>query len=316
MVRGVMHHLVPFTLSLATLGCAGILSAAEPPAKDREAILAMAGTHSVVFHFHETAAVAPGYEIRKKPYEETATEVIQVVEDTPTRIALQNLLVVPGEDGKPMVIKHWAQIWTWQDTELLDYSGSEEDHEWERVKLTPEQAKGTWSQLVTNIDDTPRYEGYGSWVHENGASYWQSQATRRPLPRREYSKRDDYDYLLVSNRHTLTPNGWIHEQDNRKIVDREGEPVQTLCHEFGLNTYTRTEAKDAEAALSWWRENAGFWDVVRNFWIKSGEAAASSFSYSSHENGEGLNKLLARMEKEKPSPDQVEQALKPYLVIR
>ncbi len=314
MIRGLMQTIIPSLVALAAASV--IATASEPSAKDREAILSMAGVFTVHFSFHETAAIAPGYELKKKPYEETATEVIQVVEDSPTRIALQNLLVVPGKDGKPVVIKHWAQIWTWQDTELLDYSGAGDDLAWGRVSLTPEQARGTWSQLVTQIDDTPRYEGYGKWIHERGESYWQGLPTRRPLPRREYSKRDDYDYLVVTNRHALTPDGWVHEQDNRKVVDREGGPVRTLCHESGINTYTRTESEDAAAALAWWREHGEFWDTVRRFWIESGEHAGTTFSYSTHENGEGLSKLLTRLEREKPAPDAIVRALKPFVISR
>ena len=306
-----MQRILLLSIAIPSLSLAG-----TPPAKDREAILAMAGTHTVTFHFQETVAIAPGYKLKKKPYDETATEVVHVVEDTPERISLQHLLIVPGKDGKPGVIKHWAQIWTWQDTEILDYGGSEEIHKWNKVTLTPEQAEGTWSQLVTQVDDTPRYESHGRWVHGNGASSWESKPTRRPLPRREYSKRDDYDYLLVTNRQTITPGGWVHEQDNRKVVSREGEPVHTLCHEFGLNTYTRSESPDAEAALAWWRENGGFWDTVRGFWIESGEKAPTSFAYSTHEDGEGLSKLLERMQREKPQPEDVVAALRPFVISK
>lgn len=301
---------------LCTLLSASFAFCAEPPERDRKAILSMAGTHAVTFEFHETAAIAPGYKLKSKPYKETATEVVIVVEDSPRRITLQNLLVVPGKEGKPHVIKHWAQIWTWQDTELLDYCGSEEDHVWSKIKLTPEQAEGTWSQLVTNIDDTPRYEGYGKWVHENGESFWQSGPTRRPLPRREYSTRDDYDYLTVTNRHALTPNGWLHYQDNRKVVDREGEEKRVLCYESGLNTYTRTESADAAVALAWWKENGPFWDGVRNFWTRAGEQSSSSFTYSTHQNGEGLSKLFERLEKEKPAPESVTRSLQAYVVSK
>lgn len=307
--RGSMKHLTPLALILSSLA-----ALAEPPEADRKAILSMAGAHSVNFEFHETAAIAPGYKLRTKPYKETATEVVLVAEDTPERITLQNLLVVPGKEGKPQVIKHWAQIWTWQDTELLDYCGSGEDHLWKKIKLTPQQAVGTWSQLVTNIDDTPRYEGYGKWAHEHGESCWQSGPTRRPLPRREYSKRDDYDYLAVINRHALTPNGWLHYQDNRKVVDREGEEKRVLCYETGLNTYTRTESADAAVALAWWKENGRFWDGVRNFWTRAGEEAPASFTYSTHRNGEGLSKLFERLEKENPSPESVTASLKAYVV--
>jgi hypothetical protein len=306
-----MKHIAALAAVITSLA-----SAAEPSARDRNAILAMAGTHSVVFEFEETATIAPGYKLRTKPYRETATEVIILVEDSPHRIALQNLLVVPGKEGKPVVIKHWAQIWTWQDTEILDYSGAEEEHLWKKIRLSPEQAAGTWSQLVTNIDDTPRYEGVGKWVHENGESYWQSGPTRRPLPRREYSSRDDYDYLMVTNRHALTPDGWIHFQDNRKVVDREGEEKRVLCYEAGINTYTRTASADAEVALTWWKEHGSFWDGVRNFWIQSGEKAATTFTYSTHENGEGLSMLFERLEKENPAPQVVMDALQSYVVAK
>lgn len=306
-----MKHIIALTAAATSLAIA-----AEPPAQDRQAILAMAGTHAVTFEFQETAAIAPHYKAKTKPYKETATEVVIVVEDSPERIALQNLLVVPGKEGKPQVIKHWAQIWTWQDTELLDYCGSEEDHLWNKVSLPAEQAAGTWSQLVTNIDDTPRYEGYGKWTHENGESSWQSGPTRRPLPRREYSTRDDYDYLIVTNRHTLTTGGWIHDQDNRKVVDRDGEGKQVLCFETGLNTYTRTESPEAEIALAWWKENQAFWNGVRNFWLQSGEEASASFTYSTHQNGEGLTKLIERLEKEKPAPEAVASALQAYVVSK
>lgn len=311
MLRGEMKA-IPLLLLALSLTAA----AANPSAADRAAILKLAGTHDITFHFEETAAVAPDYRIKTKPYDESATEVVVVAEDTPERITLQHLLLVPGKDGAPRVIKHWAQVWTWQDTEILDYAGSDGIHLWEKVRLSEEQAAGTWSQLITQVDDSPRYEGYGRWVHENGESYWQSEPTRRPLPRREYSKRDDYDYLLVTNRHTLTPDGWIHEQDNRKVVDRDGKPAQVLCHEYGLNRYTRTENGDSQVALDWWRDHHPFWDTVRTLWIESGEAAPESFTYTTYKDGEMLSKRITRLEKEQPASESITESLRPYLIVR
>ena len=309
MLRSEMNAL-PLLLALSLA-----VSASEPPSEDRAAILKMAGTHQIAFHFEETAAVAPEYKLKTKPYDESATEVVVVAEDTPTRITLQHLLLVSGKDA-PRVIKHWAQVWTWQDTEILDYAGSDGDHHWEKIHLSNDQARGTWSQLITQVDDSPRYEGYGRWTHANGETFWQSEPTRRPLPRREYSKRDDYDYLLVTNRHTLTPNGWIHEQDNRKVVDREEKPAQVLCHEYGLNTYTRSDSSDEKIAIQWWADNRQFWDAVRTQWIDSGESAPQSFSYSTFKNDESLSKLITRLEKEKASPEAISKALQPYLIIQ
>lgn len=290
--------------------------AGSPPAADRDAILAMAGSHHIHFKFRETAILAESYDTTSEPYDEDATEIIKVVEDTPERITLQHLLVVQPEGEEPMIIKHWAQIWTWKDTEILDYCGEDGIHEWRRTELTPEQAAGTWSQLVTQTDDTPRYESYGQWVHQHGESSWQSVPTRRPLPRREYTKREDYDYMLATNRHTLTAGGWIHFQDNRKVVDREGEPARVIAHEIGLNTYTRTETELTALALEWWDQHGDFWNGVRNFWHDAGESAPALFSYSTYKDGQSLSKLIGSLEKEDAARPVVTEALTPYVVSK
>lgn len=308
MQRALLHISIVSSLFAST-------QAQEPNKKDREAILAMAGSYEVQFHFHETVALAADYLLKKKPYVEHATEIIEVAENTPHRITLQNLLVVPDEKGKPQVIKHWAQVWTWQDQHILDYTGSEDIHRWNVTHLSKEQAAGTWSQLVTQTDDSPRYEGYGRWIHENGHSIWTSNPTRRPLPRREYTKRDDYDHLLATNRHTITTTGWIHEQDNLKVVERENEAKHPLCREFGINTYTRTTTKLSTAAQEWWKTNGSAWNEIRDFWIKSGEKAKTTFSYTTMHEGNRLSEVISGMEKNKSSHDQVIRQLENFIRI-
>jgi hypothetical protein len=306
----------PMKALLLTALCCLPLQAAQPPAADREAILAMAGTYHIDFRFQETVAIDPEYDLVTKPYTEEALEVVKVVENTPERIALQHLLVVEGKEGKPMVIKHWAQIWTWQDTHILDYSGEEELHEWDVLTLSAEEAAGTWSQLVTQIDDSPRYEGFGKWTHARGESSWESSPTRRPLPRREYTVRDDYDYLLGTNRHTLTKDGWVHFQDNRKVVDRGGEDARVLCFEAGLNTYTRRDSELTAVAEAWWEKHGDFWDGVRAFWTESGERAPTFFAYTESKNGETLGKLISRLEKDHSSPESTTAALAPFIIAK
>jgi hypothetical protein len=306
MVGGVMHR----HTALILLASASFALAAAPEA-DRQAILAMAGNYKVTFDFEETFPVAPDYQSLSKPYHEEAVEVVAVAEDTPDRITLQHLLVV-GDAEKSRVIKHWAQIWTWEDTRLLDYAGSDGVDVWQRHVVPAGQAAGKWSQLVTSVDDTPRYEGHGRWVHEFGESSWTSEPTRRPLPRREYEKRDDYDYLIVTNRHTLTPAGWVHSQDNRKVVDRGGKKF-ILAHETGLNRYTRTDDPLASKASNWWKENATVWNSIRNFWIDAGQQPGPSFSYQTTRSGVGLSRKFDELEKTKPAPEAVIEALAPYL---
>lgn len=292
------------------LSCA-TLALAAPPEQDRQAILKMAGKFHVDFKFDENLAIAPGYTPLSKPYHEEALEVVEVAEDTPERITLQHLLVV-GKGDKTQVIKHWAQVWTWQDTKVLDYAGSNGKEVWLRHEIPAEKAAGQWSQLVTSTDDTPRYESLGKWTHEAGESCWTSEPTRRPLPRREYEHRDDYDYLVVINRHTLTPKGWAHEQDNRKVVDRDGKKV-VLAHETGLNVYTQTDDALAVKASDWWKENGAVWDSIRNFWIDAGQQPGPTFSYQTTMEGTTLRRKFGELEKTKPAKEAVIQALTPFL---
>lgn len=287
------------------------LALAAPPEQDRQAILKMAGNFKVTFDFEETYPIAPDYKPLSKPYHEEAVEVVTIAEDTPERITLQHLLVV-GSAEKSHVIKHWAQIWTWQDTKVLDYAGSQGKDAWERHTPSAEEAKGQWSQLVTSVDDTPRYESLGKWTHEDGESSWISQPTRRPLPRREYEARDDYDYLIVLNRHTLTPTGWVHAQDNKKVVDRDGKKY-VLSRETGLNQYNRTDDPLAAKATEWWAENSNVWNSIRNFWVEAGEKPGPKFSYETMLDGVGISKKFKELEKDKPDAESVSKALAPYL---
>ena len=284
---------------------------ATPSEEDRRAILSMAGNFKVTFDFKETFPIAPGYTPLSKDYHEEAIEVVIVVEDMPERIALQHLLVV-GSAEKSRVIKHWAQIWTWQDTRILDYAGSDGQEFWLRPNISAVHAKGQWSELVTSVDDTPRYEGLGRWTHEAGESCWTSEPTRRPLPRREYEARDDYDYLIASNRYSITPTGWAHSQDNRKVVDRDGKTT-VLSRETGLNRYFRTDDPLAAKASAWWNENATVWNSIRNFWIDAGQQAGPVFSFELRKDGVSLRKKFDELEKSKPASEAVIEALTPYL---
>ena len=151
----------------------------DPPVADRAAILAMAGEFSVTFRFEETIPLQPGY-VLTKPYHEEARELVVVAEETPGRIALQHLLLV----GDNRTIQHWRQVWTYEDTRITEFQGR---NTWKSRVLTPAEVRGTWTQMVTNVDNSPRYEGLGRWEHANGVSSWTAGETWRPLPRREYS---------------------------------------------------------------------------------------------------------------------------------
>jgi hypothetical protein len=247
---------------MRTFGWMLALAAVAPAAgagdfeHDRLAIRAMAGTYAVEFNFVETVALARGYEV-KPPKRSGATELVLVIEDSPRRIELQHVLVM----GDPAtVVKHWRQRWQYEDTDLLEFQGHST---WGHRTLTPREVKGTWTQSVYEVDDAPRYEGVGRWVHNGDSSAWESNETWRPLPRREYTTRADYQVLLGRNRHTVTPAGWVHEQDNAKL--RLDPSREVLVREAGLNRYTRIE-KDLSAGEAYWRETEAYWRDVRAAW--------------------------------------------------
>lgn len=232
--------------------------------KDRQAILAMAGEYEITFQFQETVPIEEGYELRD-PYRTTATELVEVVEDAGTFISLQHVLVLHGDAGEaPRVVKHWRQDWTYQDTRITAFRG---DRTWTAVEVDPQRVEGTWSQAVFQVDDSPRYEGFGHWTHVGGRSAWESDDTWRPMPRRDATKRSDYDVLVSRNRHVITPSGWVHEQDSHKLVlDKAGQPAAVLVHESGLNVYDRVDNVDFTAGREYWRNTAAYWQDVRAVW--------------------------------------------------
>jgi len=233
------------------------------PERDRQAILAMRGSYAVEFRFEETTPLTAGYE--PKPEKTSrARELLLVIEDTPQRVTLQHLLVMDpkGKADSSNVTKHWRQEWVFEDRELLEFAGQ---RRWNRRTLTEAEAKCAWSQAVFEVDDAPRYESSGRFRHGSEGSVWQSGDTFRPLPRREYTKRSDYDVLLGVNRHRILPTGWEHEQDNVKLVL---EPRHALVRELGMNTYVRGDPSETEPAEAYWRATAEYWKVVRAEWAR------------------------------------------------
>ncbi|PZQ30538.1 MAG: hypothetical protein DI562_06925, partial [Stenotrophomonas acidaminiphila] len=100
----------------------------------------------------------------------------------------------------------------------------------------------------------------------NGVATWTSDLSWRPLPRREYTRRSDYNALSVVNRHTLTPNGWTHEQFNTKVLRKPDGTQVELAREFGFNDYLKTTEVDFTPARDYWQATAGYWAKVRAHW--------------------------------------------------
>ncbi|GAB4187378.1 MAG: hypothetical protein Tsb002_12630 [Wenzhouxiangellaceae bacterium] len=235
---------------------AAIAAAPQGHARDRQAILAMRGDYRVDFQFEETVRLASGYE-RRDDKTTGGYETVLVIADEPDFVSLQHILVTPGGH----VVKHWRQDWHYQADHRFEFVA---DQTWRVVPLEAES--GAWTQCVFEVSDAPRYCGTGRWNHHYGVSTWTSDRSWRPLPRREYTIREDYNALNAENRHTVTPHGWTHEQDNTK-VRRQGERTeQTLVREFGFNDYRSISGYDFSPALAYWQRTASYWQMVRSAW--------------------------------------------------
>ena len=234
--------------------------------KDRLAILAMAGDYRTSFQFIETGGFTDNYS-PPRPYFSWGTEHIKVLEDSENLISLQHILVMfmKQEDGKidgPFVMKHWRQDWSFEKTNLHEHKGNST---WEQRKLTKDEAKGKWVQSVFQVDDSPRYEVIGEWSHGNQYSSWKSQKCLRPLPRREFSVRDDYNVLEGNHRITITQNGWLHEQHNRK-VKRTEKNDEYIAQEIGFSRYESITSPDLSKADMHWKKVQEYWKTVRHTW--------------------------------------------------
>ncbi|NNC88041.1 MAG: hypothetical protein HKN82_06215 [Akkermansiaceae bacterium] len=240
----------------------------SPMEKDRRAILAMAGSYRVSFQFIETMGFTEGYH-PSRPYFSWGTEEVRVLEDKERFISLQHTLVMyfkdkDGNESEPMVMKHWRQDWRYEDADLHTYRGN---NRWRRAMLPRRTVEGRWTQTVYQVDDSPRYEALGTWKHTHGMSTWASVLSWRPLPRREFSVRDDYNVLECAHTITITPDGWVHTQNNRKLSVHAGMETSCLAREFGINRYERITAPDLTApADEYYASTGAYWGHVRETW--------------------------------------------------
>lgn len=230
--------------------------------EDAKAIKSMCGCYEVKFNFAETFRYSKD-SIHYKPSKtkhDYGLEWVELVDDKNDKIVLQHLLITGNTEES--IVKHWRQDWVYQNTNLYSFY---KDKTWKFNALSPKSVKGQWTQKVYQVDDSPRYEGSASWVHVDGTSYWKN-TTDAPLPRREHTKRDDYNVLKRRNIHEITKQGWIHEQDNDKIIrDDQGRDV-LLAQEKGLDTYTKVDDSKCKLAQQYWTKNKNIWEKVRTKW--------------------------------------------------
>lgn len=255
-----MKHLFLSALLIAS----GAVVGQTKKEQDKAAIIKMQGCYNVTFSFAETFSPNKNYEYHNDRKYESAIEYVAVVENSENKIVLQHLLVV----NDTMVIKHWRQDWLYENTELLVYDRKEGQKEiWNNISISKEKAKGTWTQKVFQVDDSPRYEGYGTWIHVDGRSFWESKADA-PLPRREHTKRDDYNVTgRFSHIELFDDGGWVLEQDNDKILREAGKKDVLIAQEKGIERFW-TGNFNCKSPIEYWEKQQEFWKIVREVWTE------------------------------------------------
>jgi len=240
----------------------GTLSSQNKKKQDAEAIKKMCGCFEVTFNFAETFNYSQ--DSLYKPSEtkvDRGLEWAELITDDKNEVAIQHILQV-GNPADPHIVKHWRQDWRYENQDFYMYNG---DNQWDYVRKSKNEIKGQWTQKVYQVDDSPRYEGSASWVHVDGKSYWENK-TPAPLARREYTTRSDYNVLVRGNRHEITDYGWVHDQDNDKLIRVQNTEDVLLAKEKGYNVYKRVDDGRCQAAAKWWKEHQAKWATVRAKW--------------------------------------------------
>lgn len=217
----------------------------------------LCGCFEVEFKYAETFSPDTAYKYHNREEISAGLELAIPIEISERKISIQHLLIVSDD----YIVKHWREDWIFEPAYIWKYKG---DKTWVKESVDPQTVKGKWLQSVWEVSDAPRYQGLSEWITTDDKIFWQN-TTDAPLPRREYTTRNDYNILRRTNRILLTKEGWTHEQDNQKIIRKNGSD-KLLVEEKGYNTYKRTKEQDCEAARKWWQKNQEYWSRIRNLW--------------------------------------------------
>lgn len=242
---------------ITSLGVLFSLLLRAQPVSEKNAIRNLCGCFEVTFKYAETFASDTAYQYPKSYYAK-GLEWVVAEEVANGKLVLQHLLVV----ADTMIVKHWREDWEYEKESWWAF---DKEAVWNKRVITPAAAKGTWTQTVWEVDDAPRYQGSSKWMHNNAMYYWE-HTTDAPLPRREYTKRNDYNVMQRRNRIVVDDKGWVHEQDNKKLLRITGAPDLLIAEEKGYNVYTRTNVARCKVANDWWASHRVFWHQVRDAW--------------------------------------------------
>jgi len=281
----------------------GALQSGAQTTMGKEQIEKMCGCFSVNFKYAETFSPEPYYKYHERE-DMNAVELALPIEKTDTKIVIQHLLVI----NDTIIIKHWREEWVYEATSFYQYMGN---RIWNKKSLEPAATKNKWTQTVWEVSDEPRYQGVSSWVENDGKIFWESTADA-PLPRREYTVRNDYNVLKRRNRILITGEGYQHEQDNDKIQRADGKD-KLIAQEKGYNTYYRMDDSECAVAREWWKKNEPFWSVVRTQWqqvINTSPTVSLKWKVEDKMLHEHFDQLWKEWRKVKMSTNETEERVK------
>lgn len=187
-------------------------AAPDPPADDVETLRHLSGCFEITYRFAEDGEhdmFSPEYGL-----EEPVTEWIGFERADDGRLVLVHVGIRQGR-----AVPHFHEVWEYEDV------GERWRHE-------------VWNRTPGNPDRTLRYACEGEWERNR----WHCEAGRAGKPFRDTGApfgfdRDDYDWLDRTNTLLVTPEGWIHDEHNRKMTE-DGELV---AYELGWIAYERVE---------------------------------------------------------------------------
>lgn len=266
----------------------------------QQSIKNLCGCFEVEFKYAETFAPDTAYKFHPR-YHASGLEWVVAEEATDKKFVLQHLLIIDDTT----TIKHWREDW---EFEKYDHWAFDHDATWKHIAGDKGNEKGHWIQTVWEVDDAPRYQGSSVWLTSNNKYFWEN-TTDAPLPRREYTKRNDYNVLQRTNRIIITDTGWVHEQDNKKIIRNDSLNDKLLAEEKGYNIYKRTSDRKCLQASGWWQGHKLFWKMVRESW----EAALkdkNNIHLLAKIDGKYLYQQIAELENQSLSPVQIKEKLK------
>ncbi len=209
---------------------------------DKTIVEKLCGCFAVQFKYAETFSPKEDYVFRDRDDINGGIELSIPIESTNTKMVIQHLLVL----NDSVIVKHWREEWMYENPIIWNYKG---DKTWVKQQVKPDVVKGKWTQTVWEVSDEPRYQGYSQFVNLDGKIIWQN-TTDAPLPRRKYTIRSDYNILKRTNRLNITDSGYVHEQDNDKVIRKDGVD-KLLVQEKGINSYKRVDEKLCAAGLNY-----------------------------------------------------------------